>query len=445
MGGRGIESAVNKLVIRFLRSDFFELLLFNSAESWNIDKLRSYFLSKFPEYFTQELLDKINYLEREGFSEEKKIVLLNEVAFIDYMLHEFVVDLHHSKYDSPGRLVAWMLIDSTKFGAFAYSYSDEDKEKSFDFIGINIGLLCILYDHFTHILSSSTAFVGFGKWYEEDSTRSTSWLMFKADSESPFTIPLCPLRAELAKILTVIAVRFIVLHESAHLYNGHVDWLRNNKESPRSFMDDFPEDVIPKDHLIHHYFEIDADDCALQMLLKPLLDLAKRGVEPNFNLEIERRAWDIAFGTINRITYSINYLLYVMLRCTDPLPWDEKAIGLRTHPRELIRMRFLLCRFWEVLNWPDFYPSDFSTFGVAFTAVKDAEEDLANMVTGRQADHYSFEQAMRSSFSENHIREVGKIRWRLIPELSPYVRGDKYPKPLSAEALGKMAKPYSEL
>lgn len=402
-------------------------------------------MSEFPEYFTEELLDKIRYLEREGFSEEKKIVLLNEVAFLDVMLNDFVADLHHNKYDSPGRLVAWKLIDSTKFGAFAYSYSDENHEKSFDFIGVNVGALCILYDHFTHILSSSTAFVGVGKWYEEDSSRSTSWLMFNADSESPFTIPLCPLRAELAKILTVIALRFIILHESAHLYNGHVDWLRNNKESPRSFIDDFPEDVIPRDYLIHHFFEIDADDCALQILLRPLLDFLKYRVEPKLYSDLERKAWDIAFGTVNRIAYSIIYSLYVMLRCTDPLPWDEKVIGLRTHPRELIRIRFLLCRFWEVLNWPDFCPSDFSTCGVAFTAVKDAENDLANMVVGRQADHDSFEKAMRSKFSEKHIREVGKIRWRLIPELSQYVRGDKYPKPVSEDALSKMSKPYSEL
>lgn len=397
-------------------------------------------MAEFPGFYTKELKAKIVCMEQEGFEPEKKHVILGVIDFLGEMLNQFVVYLHREAYSHPGRRVAWQLIDSRQFGAFAYSHTDEFDERSFDFIGVNLGTLCILYDNYTHLLSSSSVFVGVGEWYKEDSSRSSSWLVSKADDKSPFTIPLCPIRAEFAKLLTITALRFVIFHESAHLYNGHLDWKKNQQKLRSAFLDDFPNVIIPKHDLISHFFEIDADDCALRFTLSHALEFSKSINEKPPTSDVERNAFSIAYGTEKRISFMVVYSLYILFRCTDPGPWDEKYIGFNTHPRGLVRARYMFNRYWELLGTPD----DMEMADIMIAAVKSAEGDLADMV-GRADDYKSFRDILLSESASKHIIEVGKMQWRLIPELAPYVRGDKFPRPDDKYVQEKINKPYRDL
>ena len=85
-----------------------------------------------------------------------------------------------------------------------------------------------------------------------------------------------------------------------------------------------------------------------------------------------------------------------------------------------------------------------SVIELAIATVLSAETDLANMID-RPADLESFRSVMASKVASKHIQEIGKIQWRMIPELAPYVRGDKFPRPSEQVLKEKYAKPYGEL
>jgi hypothetical protein len=253
---------------------------------------------------------------------------------------------------------------------------------------------------------------------------------------------LCPVRAEIAKILTVTALRFLIIHEATHLYNGHLDWIKSCGGKAAAFIDDFPETVIPKGDLVRHYFEFDADNCALKFTVAHALTLSQNIQSISKISQGQREAIDITYGSLDQMTHTIIYSLYVLFRCTDPMPWDEKNIGEATHPRELLRARFMLDNYLKVLGKCQLYNE--SMMELALATVLSAEVDLANMV-GRPEDVASVKGVFASKLAREHIAEVAKLQWRLLHELAPFVRGDKFPRPAAQFVEEKRLKPYIDL
>ncbi|WP_448646682.1 hypothetical protein [Pseudomonas mohnii] len=187
-----------------------------------------------PDYYTDELTAKISKMEKDGFTPEKTEVIHGIVNFLDAVLNGFVLHLHKEMYASPGRRVAWRLINTTRFGGFAYSHTDPQcDERNFDFIGINLGTLCILYDNFTHLLSSDKVFVGVGEWYKEAGVLQLEEkdISFTEGGRKRWTLP----RSELNGLHNAIVLHGIFgepkavirLFTQPALRRQHADWARS--------------------------------------------------------------------------------------------------------------------------------------------------------------------------------------------------------------------------
>lgn len=383
-----------------------------------------------PSFYTDELVNKINSRAANMLSEEKTSILLGELNFLEEMLNSIIGDLGKNYYDLKPMRLAWCLTKGANFGAFCYTSKKGRDSEKFDFIGINLGTISILYDNFTHILSSPHSFVEFGDCTKENNEPTSFWLSKVANNDAPFTLPNCPIRAGYANLLTTIALRFLVIHEVTHLYNGHLDWSQLNSGCNNSFLDDFSDTIVPEKDLIRHFFEIDADDCALQMSICHYTHCLNTYSSHRMAMkETDRAVTDLAFGSIEKTIITVLYSLYVLFRSTDPAPWNEGKIGTSSHPRELVRARYVFNRFLQVITWYSEIPENSDALiDLMLIVVREAERDISRMV-GREMDITSFRDLLFSDYANEHIREIGVLQRKLVPALKPYLRGTRFPKP----------------
>jgi len=390
-------------------------------------------MDDYPDYYTPDLLAEISKRTALCLDADKIRSILHHLKGFELFMQRCVVDLDKELYDIKKMRVAFALLNSVELGAFSYSSIEGVHSEKFDFIGVNLGTAAVLFDNFNKVLSSTTAFVGCGKWQKEDNDRASRFLELKADASEGFSFPQCPVRTEYAKILTSIGLSFVVYHEATHLYKGHVDWLQANSKEP-VFVKGFDGSIIPTNDLVKQFFEIDADDCALQLTwgVRPSVDRAEalKGAPRAVQL-----ANHYAFGSYEKTVKTFAYSLYTIFRFADRRPWNEQ-IQKGSHPRALLRARYFVNRFIEVLGWerPGYQEKE-HIIDLVWEAVKHVEQDLSNLI-GLDSDVKTFIEVVKSPVASLHIQEINRIQHEIEPQLLRFRRGTKFPgTPLMRSAL----------
>lgn len=385
---------------------------------------------EFPEFYTEELIEEIiKRAEDSPIDENKYIETMEHLSFLAEYLHSLAITIDKSLYDLKPRRVAYGVLMSAKFNAFSYSSEEAEDKEPFDFIGINSGALCILFDNFTHILSSPWAFVGYGNCQNEEADRSTIMLRTTANRNDPFVLPKCPLRLEFAKTLTIIAAQFLLMHEATHLRNGHTDWKRK-AEGSSVLQEALPSsNEAVKDPIIRHALEIDADLGALIFSLEHCFGIMERlDTHREKFTERDLEVCELAFGSRERVVRTVLYAVYVMFRCTDPRPWDEGSSLLSgTHPRVLVRARHLALKLIDIIQSSQFASADKnSLIDFAFYIIREAEQDIARIV-GRPHLFNDFVDSIKSQRAIEHLDTVTAAYRDLKSQLEPFIRGGRLP------------------
>lgn len=146
-------------------------------------------------------------------------------------------------------------------------------------------------------------------------------------------------REILATSLTRLCMIYILQHEFAHIYNGHIDYL--NDTEGLSLLAELVSVTIPSPvSTDRETLEFDADQCAV-------IDLLRAALSPEVRFEGERSAWAVPeenmFGSINEsveLVFAASIICSVLFAAGDPSsPVDP---GPRSHPHPLFRY-FMMC------------------------------------------------------------------------------------------------------
>lgn len=175
-----------------------------------------------PTKFEQALRAQGSYFDPTQVADPSRTFLTSMLAVIDGDIQLIKESAAQRGFELPTPSLAF--ISDFELNAFADKFEDEYC------IGINIGAIYVLNDVFNKIFSSQTAFPNYG-----DPTREQGILadvnphikdasvLFRNPAHQG-QVPADPERANAAALLTVLAARFLALHEYGHIVNGHVDY-----------------------------------------------------------------------------------------------------------------------------------------------------------------------------------------------------------------------------
>lgn len=381
----------------------------------------------YPDYYPEELIEKIKSRENEGFTQVNLDQIYIHLGHLGEYCKKFVLTLDDDCYNLEPMRVAFAIVNSTQLGAFAYTSIGSSTQEKFDFIGLNLGTPAVLLSNFYKILSSPHSFVGYGDNEKEDPERAFHILSVLTNPEKDFVPPLCPVRKEYAALMTQIALDFVLFHEAAHLYHGHVDWLIHNRTGEPSSIDSFTDLPVATKDLANQFFEVDADDCALQLTISNILDYRDAYNAGKLKPDPEKvPAYNLIFSSELLTLKAVLYSIYVLHRGSDYDLWIDK-IPTGSHPRGLLRARYIFNRFLEITSWLGVEKDNRDNFiDFCIAVVFEAEQDLARM-EGRDVDKQTFIDVVQSKNASLHIQAINKIQPEMEAEISQYVRGDRFP------------------
>lgn len=381
----------------------------------------------YPGYYPNELIEVIEHRENGGFTQKHLEQIYLHVFDLGKYCGQLVKTLDDEMYNLEPMRVAFRMLNSTHLGAFAYTSIGSETQEKFDFIGLNLATPAILLSNFYKILCSPHSFAGYGENEKEDQDRSIHFLSRITDPDKEFVPPICPVRKEYAALLTQLSLDFVLFHESAHLYHGHIDWLQKRRKGELSVIDSFTDFPIPTEDLTIQFFEIDADDCALQLTISNILDARDRYVGGKLIPEPRTvPAYDLLFSSELVTLKAVLYSIYVLHRSNDYEPWIDK-LPTGSHPRGLLRARYMFNRFLQITESLGIEKDNRDYFiDFCISVVFEAEQDLARMEEA-EVDKQTFINVISSENASVHIHAINKLQPIVESEISQYVRGDLFP------------------
>jgi hypothetical protein len=381
----------------------------------------------YPGFYPEELIREIKRRETGGFTQKNLAQIYLHVFDIRKYCEHFVINLDNNLYNLEPMRVAFMMLNSTHLGAFAYTSIGSERQEKFDFIGINLATPAILLSNFYKILCSPNSFVGYGENEKEDQDRAIHFLSRITDPDKEFVPPLCPVRKEYAALLTQLSLDFVLFHESAHLYHGHNDWLQKRRKGELSIIDSFTDFPIPTEDLTEQFFEVDADDCALQLTISNILNARDQYFAGTLIPEPKAApAYHLLFASELDTLKAVLYSMYVLHRSNDYELWIDK-LPTGSHPRGLLRARYMFNRFLEITDWLEIEKGNRDYFiDACLSVVFEAEQDLARM-EGAEVDKEFFISVIKSANASVHIQAINELQPIVESETFQYVRGDLYP------------------
>ena len=150
----------------------------------------------------------------------------------------------------------------------------------------------------------------------------------------------------IAEYMAMFAIKFVILHEMGHLYNGHVEYLKK-KLNIKKLAECKDENSISE--LDNRTIEMDADAFAISMLVREIIDYKNQYDELYKVLDNENKIYTILAYGINIIfllmeedygdKYSSKYLplIYRRILAIDCIITNERVIRGRKSQDELIR------------------------------------------------------------------------------------------------------------
>ena len=134
------------------------------------------------------------------------------------------------------------------------------------FIGLNIGTYILLSDLFFRMLSSKNILTEYGDISKENDALklinaqiTDINILFLSKDPDEKIAPKCEIRYHLAHLLTIFAIKFLVIHEYGHIIFGHLDY--QNIKTKNCYWNEisYEENEEKLDPLISQTLEMDAD------------------------------------------------------------------------------------------------------------------------------------------------------------------------------------------
>lgn len=199
------------------------------------------------------------------------------------------------------------LIDNDSFNACAF------KNKDMYFIGINIGTIVELYLFFNYILAfpNILSFIGDSKLENKP----------KSESLSDIISPKCEIRKNYANGLFHFAILFLIMHEYAHIVNGHIDY--KNSKTGSSFIFEMVKSC--DSGLNSQAIEFDADNFAAFVGITNIIGRYKN----RFNLNPITRPF---FNSLDEAIFLWAFSTYTVFRHLVHFVYDFDNLDKYSHP-----------------------------------------------------------------------------------------------------------------
>jgi hypothetical protein len=286
-----------------------------------------------------------------------------------------------------------------------------------EFIGLSKGAVAAANDHLNRILAHPDNMPSVGDpAKEKDSAPGASGLYASTLEEDwwrKFVEPQCPIRRHYARMLTLMCLDLMVLHEYAHLTNGHVDYLNQvpDPDEPRR----------------RQALEINADATSvLNVLASTCVQHVQLRNGPAWPDAAHQAAREIMFGTFQNCFRSILISGYVFLRAFNKY-WDEPSQIKLSHPGEAIRMKLLSdCLGQHIRTVPLFPGYTEQEYYDDSGRVYSWAEDAMARIDGKGRDLAMWKSAFQSDAANNYITDLG-AKWDEVgPQLEPYMKVDRF-------------------
>ncbi|MBD8548024.1 hypothetical protein [Sphingomonas sp. CFBP 8760] len=311
--------------------------------------------------------------------------------------------------------------------ANAAAGSDEES----DYIFLSNGVLTLLPNLFRALLSHPDILPHIG-----DPTRCTPFVSSRSasdlgDDATGWTVPFPedPPRQRLHAKLSFLALQYVFLHEFAHIYNGHTDWLRDHGKL--SLISEVAVPSIEKfSGIDRQTIEWDADSSAIQMLLEHVL-------QPKVDHVDGISRWDIpdgnGFGTMREGIYACILacqVIHMLYETFEAIPLDD--ITDAEHPHPAARQHEVFATIANVLSYRT---------GWDFEEVADLSGDAITGLYGAWTKVFNDDFAWPRMLADPDVIDLNVTlieryteQWALIrDELDKLKRGGQlapaYPKP----------------
>lgn len=218
-------------------------------------------------------------------------------------------------YTDASRPIQYAIINSLDSNAFAYATKRETAIQ-FDFVGINLGSILLVFESFNRMLSNPKTLPDIGDPSKEDSSLPTVTHVSRNTlfDEMMRYCPKCPVRARMAGELSEIAIDFLFLHELTHIKNGHLDYVRYHRNA-NHLPEVFQSTGTAGDKLTLQTLEWDADCGAIDGTLIYAFNSGRRLMAQFDKLAPDLRLMNQAvYASPESITRLVQFAIYMFFR-----------------------------------------------------------------------------------------------------------------------------------
>lgn len=260
------------------------------------------------------------------------------------------------------------------------------------FIGINVGAIAMIYVTFLRMASSPTVLTDFGDISKEREIEKVHNAQFEnfghyASVNGPdvWVFPNADERYDLAVLLTLHALAFVVSHEFGHIINGHLDYIESVSGSLLiNEYQIFSEEDSVIDGLISQSLQADADAFAINRIVRHVWNSYHNANDNNLPKSLYHSFYEDYLNSL----YLNCFAIYTFFRLFGMRTPELDKLKTYSHPPAPIRQRILFATIATIFEDEDqnFLDNLRSTFmkvigdvEVAFTEISEQELDLKQL------------------------------------------------------------------
>ncbi|WP_163401005.1 hypothetical protein [Flavobacterium fluviatile] len=287
------------------------------------------------------------------------------------------------------------------------------------YIGINVGAIACISNLFNRMLSHPEIL----KQYGDSSKETPPEKIFDVQvidfdvlkdyiTEEKIVIPKDPQRASLARYLTQTCLKTILIHEYAHVKNGHLDY-KKSLFSDNSYNEFTQINNLAEGNLMWQALEMDADCIAVNnLIMEAEVLLNHREFIPKTFAEF--------YTDLENSIYLIYFANYCFYRIFGRLRFSLDNLNNYTHPPAPLRQMMMMAtvlRFVEV-NFPELQ-NKIPSMGLE---VIEEVENGFNKISEQQIDPSGIMLATTLPATE-HVNKILKAWSDIRPLLTPFSKG----------------------
>lgn len=284
------------------------------------------------------------------------------------------------------------------------------------YVGINVGTVACISNLFNRMLSHPDILKQYGDPSKETppekifDVQVVDFEVLKDYMHSEkIIIPKNPQRASLARYLTQICLKTILMHEYAHIKNGHVDYKKSLFVDSR--YNEFAQiNNLAEGNLMWQALEMDADCIAVNnLIMEAEVLLIYRQYIP--------KAFAEFYTDLENSIYLIYFANYCFYRIFGLFSFDLKGLCNYTHPPASMRqlmMHATILRFVEI-NFPEI---EDKITPMGYSVIEEVETAF-NKISEQQIDVSGILLAT-TPLANEHVQKILKTWSDIRPLLEPF-------------------------